>query len=247
MDDSCGRGCDVDDDDDDDAATSTVTVTVTTSFDVRKGVDRSAATVTFEDDARDVRVCVRQNRDGDIEVDPTARWVWDCAPKTCEHLCARAEELVRGKRVIEIGAGTGLPGLVCAQLGATSCTLTDLPSELKLLEENVASNDTRSCSVDVDALAWGDLSERFQRERFDLCVCSDVLYHQPLDVFRKLADTLKAVVKKAGGTLVFAYYFRENLIHDAHFFEYLDEAFEEKTRVEFADCPDIWLFELVLR
>ena len=105
MDDSCGRGCGVDDDD---AATSTVTVT--TSFDVRKGVDRSAATVTFEDDARDVRVCVRQNRDGDIEVDPTARWVWDCAPKTCEHLCARAEELVRGKRVVEIGAGTGLPG-----------------------------------------------------------------------------------------------------------------------------------------
>jgi|Transcript_6521 protein N-lysine methyltransferase METTL21A len=242
MDDSCGRGCGVDDDD---AATSTVTVT--TSFDVRKGVDRSAATVTFEDDARDVRVCVRQNRDGDIEVDPTARWVWDCAPKTCEHLCARAEELVRGKRVVEIGAGTGLPGLVCAQLGATSCTLTDLPSELKLLEENVASNDTRSCAVDVDALAWGNLSERFQRERFDLCVCSDVLYHQPLDVFRKLADTLKAVVKKPGGTLVFAYYFRENLIHDAHFFEYLDEAFEEKTRVEFADCPDIWLFELVLR
>ena len=82
---------------------------------------------------------VRQNR-GAIAVDPTARWVWDSCPLVCEYLCdeENVDALVRGRRVVELGAGTGMPGLVCSKLGAASVTLTDLPSELALLEENVS-------------------------------------------------------------------------------------------------------------
>ena len=112
------------------------------------GVDRRAETVTFratsrrgggDDEDEDVVVTVRQNR-GAIAVDPTARWVWDSCPLVCEYLCdeENVDALVRGRRVVELGAGTGMPGLVCSKLGAASVTLTDLPSELALLEENVS-------------------------------------------------------------------------------------------------------------
>jgi|TARA_B100001142_G_C13857543_1_gene470798 predicted nicotinamide N-methyase len=41
--------------------------------------------------------------------DPTARWVWDAATSTATWLCEHPE-FVRGRDVVEIGAGTGLLG-----------------------------------------------------------------------------------------------------------------------------------------
>jgi predicted nicotinamide N-methyase len=219
------------------------------------GVDRRAETVTFrqrvsrrgggsstDDDDDEVVVTVRQNR-GDIAVDPTARWVWDACPLVCEYLCDgdRVDALVRGRRVVELGAGTGMPGLVCSKLGAASVTLTDLPSELALLEENVELNRARGDSpVCVRACAWGELEE--PTPTFDTVVVSDVLYHQPVRVLEALAETIHRLVAP-NGVVVFAYHFRENLMHDSQFFEFIDRAFDERARVSFEDAPNVWLYE----
>ena len=58
--------------------------------------------------------------------------VWPGGKVLGEWLAARPE-LVRGKAVLELGAGAGLPGLVAAAAGAASTTLTDLPEALPLL------------------------------------------------------------------------------------------------------------------
>ena len=224
------------------------------------GVDRRAETVTFratsrrgggededEDEDEAVVVTVRQNR-GAIAVDPTARWVWDSCPLVCEYLCdeENVDALVRGRRVVELGAGTGMPGLVCSKLGAASVTLTDLPSELALLEENVKLNARPGDSpVCVRACAWGELDD--ETRTYDTVVVSDVLYHQPVRVLEALANTLRALVDPDNGIVVFAYHFRENLMHDSQFFEFIDRAFDERARVSFEDAPNVWLYEWTLK
>jgi predicted nicotinamide N-methyase len=46
----------------------------------------------------------------------------------------------RTQRVIELGSGTGVVGLVCAWRGARLVTLTDIPANTELLEANVKLN-----------------------------------------------------------------------------------------------------------
>lgn len=44
--------------------------------------------------------------------------LWNAGQVTSSYLQRHAEELVKDKDVLELGAGAGLPGIVCAVLGA---------------------------------------------------------------------------------------------------------------------------------
>ena len=57
--------------------------------------------------------------------------MWDAGVALCDWLCARPER-VCGKRVVELGAGTGLVGLVCGLLGAAQVSEKDNKSAQKL-------------------------------------------------------------------------------------------------------------------
>ncbi|PWN53314.1 hypothetical protein IE53DRAFT_408769 [Violaceomyces palustris] len=113
---------------------------------------------------------------------------------------------VRGKYIVELGAGTGLPGLVASVMGARKTILTDYPDPLVIANLNSNLNlalcPPRSSSesdqdhpgdpysearskVLVEGLAWGN---RFDEERvkshlefgvkdgFDLVLAADVLW-----------------------------------------------------------------------
>jgi len=68
-----------------------------------------------------------------------ASTVWDSAIVLARYLEVQGAAQYAGARCVELGAGTGLPGLVLAALGA-QVVLTDLPENVALLELNVARN-----------------------------------------------------------------------------------------------------------
>ena len=90
----------------------------------------------------------------------------------------RADRSLEGKRVLEIGSGTGLAACVCAILGAT-VVATEKEETLEMLRQNVASNGLAG-SVEVHALNW--FAEPEERPvfcgglPFDLIITADCTY-----------------------------------------------------------------------
>mmetsp|Transcript_26381 Transcript_26381/g.84546 ORF Transcript_26381/g.84546 Transcript_26381/m.84546 type:complete len:311 (+) Transcript_26381:202-1134(+) len=129
--------------------------------------------------------------------------VWDAARATAEQLLAGRRPLARlvaGKRVVELGSGTGLAGLACAAAGASHVTLTDLPCRLPLLRRNVRANGWLAtlggCGLACSALDWGsdDLPARLSAlGDFDVLVGTDLVYEEEHSaaVARLLAHALR--------------------------------------------------------
>lgn len=81
--------------------------------------------------------------------------VWDSALVLGRWLC-RAQAELSGVRALELGAGSGLAGIVAASLGAR-VLLTDLEEALPLLELNAAANAPLCDAAPTAApLEWGD-------------------------------------------------------------------------------------------
>eukprot|EP01122_Echinamoeba_exundans_P003592 TRINITY_DN13675_c0_g1_i1.p1 TRINITY_DN13675_c0_g1~~TRINITY_DN13675_c0_g1_i1.p1 ORF type:complete len:292 (+),score=42.87 TRINITY_DN13675_c0_g1_i1:225-1100(+) len=113
----------------------------------------------------------------------TGTTVWPSALLLCKYLVAH-QDLVKDKTVIELGCGTALPGLFCAQL-ASKIALTDKSKRiLASCKRSVAANaipDSRLCLV--DRLTFGNQSEcnsivskLGSSSEIDLIIASDVLY-----------------------------------------------------------------------
>ncbi|XP_029942095.1 protein N-lysine methyltransferase METTL21A [Salarias fasciatus] len=114
--------------------------------------------------------------------------VWDAAVVMCMYMELGKVEL-KGKKVIELGAGTGLVGIVAAILGA-QVTITDRLPALDLLSANVKSNLPADSpgSASVSELSWGEDLDRYPAGGFDLILGADIVYLE--DTFRLLLRTL---------------------------------------------------------
>ncbi|XP_023689125.1 EEF1A lysine methyltransferase 3 [Paramormyrops kingsleyae] len=115
--------------------------------------------------------------------------VWDAALCLCRYLEEKMLDL-KGKRVIELGAGTGIVGILAARLGA-SVTLTDLPHAIPQLESNVSTNMPQcgwpSATPTVIPLSWG-LDHRQFATDWDLVLGADIVYLS--ETYTLLLDTL---------------------------------------------------------
>lgn len=111
--------------------------------------------------------------------------LWPAAVALALEIGERADEF-RGRRVLELGAGVGLPGIAAAAIGG-HVTQTDRDeSALELSAQNAAHNGLDVERRRLDWNAWPDDIEA------DWLVASDILYRTSLHVqleriFRQMA------------------------------------------------------------
>ncbi|KAG7301178.1 hypothetical protein JYU34_014026 [Plutella xylostella] len=106
-------------------------------------------------------------------------YTWPSAPLLAWYLWTQRRHL-RGLRVLELGCGTALPGLLAARCGAR-VTLSDsvaLPRSLRHLHECCAANGlTPGRDLQVLGLAWGlYLADTHSLRPLDLILASDCFY-----------------------------------------------------------------------
>lgn len=132
---------------------------------------------------------------------------WEASLHLAQYLHT-SPDLVRGKNVIELGAGTGLVSILCAgPLGANVVLSTDgLPHVVEGMEKNIERNRQSSLTGSLGAgqletrvLDWADtenledmLMVDEQLPDYDLIVGADITYHP--DVVPILAELLRVLI-----------------------------------------------------
>ncbi|XP_026717071.1 methyltransferase-like protein 23, partial [Athene cunicularia] len=121
-------------------------------------------------------------------------YVWPCAVVLAQYLWVHRRSL-RGKRVLEIGAGVSLPGVVAAKCGA-EVTLSDseeLPPCLQRCRSSCRANHLPH--VPVIGLTWGRISPQLLAlAPVDIILGSDVFF-DPKD-FEDILTTVYFLLEK---------------------------------------------------
>ncbi|PIO58607.1 hypothetical protein TELCIR_19953, partial [Teladorsagia circumcincta] len=101
-------------------------------------------------------------------------------------------DLVRGHRVLELGAGLGLPSIVAAKLSGKSVVATDQPSAISLLRENIAANlrEEEMSAVSIVPLDWANLPE--EPLSADIILGADLVYNE--EVFEALRKVITKLI-----------------------------------------------------
>ena len=114
--------------------------------------------------------------DGGVEWAPLAPYwsvLWRSGVALANEL--DAEEL-RGRRVVELGCGLGVPSIAAARAGADVLATDSSPEALELLARNAAANGV---ALETAAVDWAEPSRLVERAPFDLVLAADVLYERP--------------------------------------------------------------------
>ena len=137
---------------------------------------------------------------------------------------------VRGRRVLELGSGTGVAGLMAAALGAVHVTLTDLPEVLPVTRRNAErfAATHRGCApVDVRPLDW-ESDTVVSDEAPDVILAADAT------VFVQLLPALERTIHRLAVPATEVYIMHQRRGNDAQFL--LDE-FGRRFEVEEVALP----------
>jgi hypothetical protein len=135
--------------------------------------------------------------------------IWRAAEAFNEELTRpeRVAEL-KGKRVVELGSGTGMCGLLAAKINGSTTLLTDGSEDsIAALEESIALNDFAASKqiVECSLLMWGDVAAATELTEkyglFEICLATDVIYEAA--AVKPLLVSASALLKP-GGTFYLA-------------------------------------------
>ncbi|NXL74785.1 MT21A methyltransferase, partial [Leptocoma aspasia] len=178
--------------------------------------------------------------------------VWDAAVVLCAYLEMEDIDL-RDRSVIELGAGTGLLGIVVTLLGtkepagvralfSTCCarvTITDRAAALEFLESNVQANlppELRPRAV-VKELTWGKDLDNFSPGAFDLILGADIVYLE--ETFAELLQTLEHLCSERTVILLAC---RIRYERDLRFLKMLRERFSV-SEVHYDSSKDVHIYK----
>ncbi|KAK3349898.1 nicotinamide N-methyltransferase-like protein [Lasiosphaeria hispida] len=138
-----------------------------------------------------------------------AHHLWNGARVVAAHFEA-SPDLVRGRSVLELGAGAGLPSIVAAALGAAKVVMTDFPDPdlLQTMWRNIsgcaliprAGEDDGPCIA--DGYVWGAApahllahlggSSEPDTKKFDILILADLLFRhsEHHSLLRSIATTM---------------------------------------------------------
>ncbi|HEX2640391.1 MAG TPA: methyltransferase domain-containing protein [Pyrinomonadaceae bacterium] len=143
------------------------------------------------------------------EMLPYGVTLWASSIALAHDLATRKD--LRGKNVLELGAGTGLPGIVAASGGARLVQTDNNKVALTLARRNLDRSELKSVEQRaVDWVNWNDT------DRYDLILGSDILYSKEMQPhLRRIFESNLA----AGGRVLLSDPFRATAIN---FFETLE-------------------------
>jgi methyltransferase-like protein 23 len=110
---------------------------------------------------------------GDRDMVPFGLMLWESAVTLAELIAARD---VKGLRILELGAGVGLPGIIAA-LGGAHVTQIDIdPLAMDLAERNARANGVAD-HIERRLMDWQHWPQDWNKDRsFDLVLGADVVY-----------------------------------------------------------------------
>ena len=128
----------------------------------------------------------------------TGQLIWPVSTLVSHFIASpMGKKLIKGKNVIELGAGCGLPGIVASQSGASHVTFTDGNEVVvnTLLEQN--AKRYAKCPTSVCQFVWGNIDHfnnvrSITRRSFDVVLAADVV--QWPAVLEPLIHTIKALL-----------------------------------------------------
>lgn len=150
--------------------------------------------------------------DSDETAQSTGVTLWKAAPRLSAFLMeneAATNDFVRGKSVLELGAGLGLCGMVAHHLGASSVVLTDADTiTLERMRTNLSENcpakgndrdeNDRATAISCRQLIWNNTSQMEDCGTFDTILGADVIY--TIESLDPLFDTVSYFLRKDGDT-----------------------------------------------
>lgn len=125
--------------------------------------------------------------------------VWECGCDLAEFISHKGIDF-KGKSVIELGCGAGLPGICAMKLGAKQVYFQDYNSEViaYFTIPNVQLNKT-TCQCRFFSGDWGEFQKYARNQahmRFDFILTAETIYNS--ENYPKLHSLLKTLLKDDG-------------------------------------------------
>lgn len=124
-------------------------------------------------------------------------FVWPCSVVLSEYVWQHKHRF-SGATVVELGAGTSLPGLVAAKLGAR-VTLTDDSTRLEVLDNMRRVCDLNNLECNVLGLTWGVWDSSIFSLQPTIILGADVLYDS--NAFDDLFATVTFLLRNSPGSV----------------------------------------------